>query len=228
MKVNETKVNGSLLPFTGFKPPDPATRALAAKKFEEGRAEEARNARAARLKNSDIPKRYRSASLNGCPQTVRDWVDNFGAGTNNGLVFHGSVGTGKTYAACAVLVALADRFSVRFTTGSDMLRAIRSTYSGSVEREDDVVRSYLSQHILVIDDIGKEQATDWALSQLFSIVDSRYRQGHPTIFTCQTAGDGLIRSLSVHGDSQTAEAIVDRMRDCVSVKFSGQSRRGHR
>lgn len=182
-------------------------------------------ARRARLLRAAIPARYRDATLDGCPQGVRDFVDGYGAASMGGIVFHGDVGTGKTYAACAVLRALADRASVRFATGSGILQEIRSTYSSRSDREEDVIARYAVPRVLVIDDIGKEQATDWSLSRLFAIVDRRHAGGKLTVYTCQSTGDWLTRRLSVHGDSSTAEAIVDRMRECGNVSFSGPSRR---
>lgn len=179
----------------------------------------------ARLLHAEIPARYRGASLDGCPQGVRDFVEGYGPASMGGVVFHGDVGTGKTYAACAVLRALADRASVRFATGSGILQEIRATYSSRSDREEEVVARYSAPRVLVIDDIGKEQATDWSLSRLFAIVDRRHARGKLTVYTCQSTGGWLVRRLSVHGDSSTAEAIVDRMRECGSVSFSGPSRR---
>ena len=37
--------------------------------------------------------------------------------------------------------------------------------------------------LLIIDDLGVERNTEYALEQMFSIVDSRYRSGKPLIVT---------------------------------------------
>lgn len=191
-------------------------------------AREREAARRSRLLHAAIPARYASASLDGCPKGVRDFVDGYGPATMGGIVLHGDVGTGKTYAACAALIALADRASVRFATGSTILQEIRSTYGSVSDSEEEVIARYAAPRVLVIDDIGKEQATDWSLSRLFAIIDRRHSRGKLTVYTCQSTGGWLVRRLSVHGDSSTAEAIVDRMRECASVSFSGPSMRGRR
>ena len=160
-----------------------------------------------------------------CPVEVQRWAAEYGERTRTGLVLHGGVGTGKTYAACAALLAIADRATVRFATGSRMLREIRSSYKRPGEAEEDVVARYTGPRVLVIDDIGQEQATDWALSQLLSVIDERQAAMKPTIYTTQTAGDGIVARLSVHGDSSAAEAIVSRMRECAAVAFRGPDRR---
>lgn len=185
-------------------------------------------ARRSRLMHAEIPARYRSATLDGCPKGVRDFVDGYGPAAMGGIVLHGDVGTGKTYAACAALIALADRASVRFATGSGILQEIRATYGGRSDSEEAVIARYAAPRVLVVDDIGKEQATDWSLSRLFAIIDRRHSRGKLTVYTCQSTGDWLVRRLSVHGDSSTALAIVDRMRECGSVSFSGPSRRSGR
>lgn len=187
---------------------------------------ERERARAARLRRADIPARYADASIDEANEEVRKWVEEFGPATRDGLVLYGDIGTGKTHAACAALIELADRVTVRFASGSDILREIRSTYGGRAESELDVFSRYTGPRVLVIDDIGKEQATDWALSTLFSIVDKRYRSGKPTIYTCQMTGNGLRSALSLKGDSTAVDAIIDRMRDGVQVRFSGPSLRG--
>lgn len=186
---------------------------------------ERERARQRRVKRSGIPARYLAASIDRCPVEVQRWAAEYGERTRAGLVLHGGVGTGKTYAACAALLAIADRDTVRFATGSRMLREIRSSYKRPGEAEEDVVARYTGPRVLVIDDIGQEQATDWALSQLLSVIDERQAAMKPTIYTTQTAGDGIVARLSVHGDTTAAEAIVSRMRECGYVAFRGPDRR---
>ncbi|MBX9035065.1 ATP-binding protein [Gordonibacter massiliensis (ex Traore et al. 2017)] len=186
---------------------------------------ERERARQRRIRASGIPRRYLAASIDRCPEAVQRYASEFNERTRDGLVLHGGVGTGKTYAACAVLAAVADRATVRFATGSRMLRDIRSSYRSGSEGEAEVVARYTGPRLLVIDDLGQEQATDWALSQLLSVIDERQAALKPTVFTTQTDGDGIARRLSVHGDSSAAEAIVSRMRECRAVAFRGPDRR---
>lgn len=186
---------------------------------------ERRQIRTSRLERAHIPKRYRDASIERCPLPVRSFVEMFNEATGHGLVLFGEVGTGKTYAACAALIALADKATVRFATGSEILRDIRATYNNRSVSERDMMACYTGPRVLVVDDIGKEHATDWALSIMFDVLAKRDAACKPTIFTAQLGGDGIKRALSVHGDSATAEAIVSRMRSCVSVAFSGPDRR---
>ena len=80
--------------------------------------------------------------------------------------------------------------------------------------------------LLVIDDFGKEPPTDWALSQLFRVVNARYEALKPVVVTTQFSRPALIERLSKNGDEQTAVAIVSRLFEmCRKVELAGSDRR---
>ncbi|MEG2025794.1 MAG: ATP-binding protein, partial [Gordonibacter sp.] len=139
--------------------------------------------RQTRIRRSGIPKRYLGADVDLCDERIQRFAAVFCERTIPGLVLFGPVGTGKTYAACAVLLAVADRATVRFATGSNILREVRSSYKSRGVSEDDIVSRYTGPRVLVVDDIGQEQATDWALSVLLSVLDTRQAAGKTTIYT---------------------------------------------
>ena len=100
---------------------------------------------------------------------------------NQGLLFYGGVGTGKTHiTACIANRLLDDCYSVIMTSFVKVLKNL-SPYGG-VEEEKYIKR--LSEVTLcIIDDLGVESGTDTALAKVYDIIDSRYRSGKPTIFT---------------------------------------------
>lgn len=73
---------------------------------------------------------------------------------------------------------------VVFVTTREMLGSIQDTFdTGSSSAE--VASRYTGCDLLILDDIGKESSSDWSLSTLFDVVNSRYSDLKPTIFTSQ-------------------------------------------
>lgn len=95
---------------------------------------------------------------------------------NRGILFWGPVGTGKSYTAAVIANELLDRkISVVMTSFINMLRGNLNS--------DDVVDRINNARLLIIDDLGAERNTDYALEKVYDIIDSRYRIGKPIILT---------------------------------------------
>lgn len=142
----------------------------------------------------------------------------FGATDRNGLMLIGSVGTGKTHLASAIVNAIPRDYSKLYFTAQEMLGKIRAGFDA------DFISLLKNVSLLVIDDIGKEKSTEWAVAALFEIINARYEKCLPTIVTSNYGGDALIKRLTSAEDPTAAKAIVDRLREmCVSIKIMGES-----
>lgn len=184
-----------------FPKPSPETEARLAEAREREEAE------ARRRVLERVPERYRSASLGDVPEAVRSYARS----PRCNLVLSGPAGSGKTHAACAVALAFDPSRRVEFTTAEAMLSAIQSTY-GSWEREGDVTSRYADAALLVVDDLGKERPTPWALEKLYHVVNRRYNRMLPTVYTTQYSADSLAARLSREGgDRETAQALIRRI-----------------
>lgn len=148
-----------------------------------------------------------------------------------GLFIAGDIGTGKTFlASCLCVNLLKKNRQVLWCNVSEVLRALRATFNNSRLSEEEVLRSYTAPAILVLDDLGKERPTEWAVEQLFSIINARYDKRKPVIVTTNYGGEDLVRRLTPrpdadgYADDTTARAIVDRLREmCYSVTLTGES-----
>ena len=129
-----------------------------------------------------------------------------------GLVIFGAQGSGKTTKAAGVLKGWVTRHrgKARFVTSADLLTEISATYSTS-DTELSVLRKYGRCSLLVIDDLGKENPTDQALTKLWQVIDTRYGAMLPTIVTTQYDLAGMARELGRKGGTETAKAIVSRL-----------------
>ena len=66
----------------------------------------------------------------------------------------------------------------------DLLRVIRSTYNPVVRTaEMDILRPVMEAELLVLDDLGAEKPSEWVEETMNLIVNTRYNERRPTIFT---------------------------------------------
>jgi len=111
-----------------------------------------------------------------------------------------------------------------------LLEKIRRTFSRTDAQgltESDVFNAYLTVPLLVIDDVGKEKASEWTLATLYSIIDGRYERALPIIVTTNYQPQNLAQRITPLGsDHETATAIIDRLTEmCTYIYVTGQSQR---
>ncbi len=135
---------------------------------------------------------------------------------NQGLLLYGGVGTGKTFAAACIANELLERgISVVMTSFVRVLERL--------QRFDDAERELLDKmnaaKLLIIDDLGAERSTDYALEKVYRVVDERSRVRLPMILTTNLDLNELMSTSDVRYDR-----IYDRILEmCYPVRFTGQS-----
>lgn len=176
-------------------------RAALAAKEEAARREKA-------LSRAGIPRRYWAAEADR-PEFA-EYIASFAGNGGAGLYIHGGVGAGKTHAASAMARLFAEAgYDVAFTTAKGMLERVKATFDeGGTEA---AVARYAKCDVLVLDDLGKEDATEWSVGTVFSVLDARYEDMRPTIVTSNYAPGALADRLARRGERVTAEAIASRI-----------------
>lgn len=100
------------------------------------------------------------------------------------LVLVGGYGCGKTHLAAAVAnYAVHLGVPTLFQTVPDLLDWMRFSYQNpesTFEARFDEIRNI---HLLILDDLGTQNATSWAQEKLFQVVNYRYINHLPTVFT---------------------------------------------
>jgi DNA replication protein DnaC len=109
----------------------------------------------------------------------------FGSGRDAGLLLMGLPGVGKTHLAVAILKQCMNKGgNGLFYVMGDLMADLRSTYAaGSDVTESELLNRVTRADVVVFDDLGRERATDWRDEMLHIIVNARYSNRRPTIFT---------------------------------------------
>ena len=194
------------------------------------------------LGKSGIKKRYLSRTIDSFSVTAEnkksfevatDYIKNFREyfTQGKGLYLEGPCGTGKTHLAIAIALAIINTgVPVICKTSIDILGDIKRCYERNSEvTEEEVLEAYKTVDLLIIDDLGKEQVTEWSVPVLYSILNERYEALLPTIITTNYNTTALAEKLSAKGDAETATAIISRFVESskrVTMSWADYRRKG--
>lgn len=110
------------------------------------------------------------------------------------LLILGGYGTGKTHLAASIAnyVVQDHQMQVYFAVAPDLLHYLRAAYAPGAETSyDERFEQIRSVYLLVIDDLGAEQSTPWAVEKLYQIFNYRYNNRLPTVVTSNEDLDRL-------------------------------------
>jgi DNA replication protein DnaC len=153
-----------------------------------------------------IPLRYRSCRLDNfkvsAPEPAvrgqlaaalaecRAYADGFlearGGVKEWGLLFVGPPGGGKTHLAAAVLMGLIERYRVRgrFVELTSLFRQLQNSFDpGAPVSQREILDPLVEAEVLLLDELGAQNPTPWVQDVLYLIINTRYAERRPTLFT---------------------------------------------
>jgi len=129
-----------------------------------------------------VPKRYMDASITEFSKHQLPY--SYGDIMEKSFFVYGPVGCGKTHLLCALLRETSYGTSSRFLTSEELLSTIKDSYGKPFmprwmqeeedTRNDNIVTTLCDVDVLAIDDLGLERMTDWSMSMMRLIINSRY------------------------------------------------------
>jgi DNA replication protein DnaC len=169
---------------------------------------------------SDLDQTYNP----NAQQLCRDWADNFNLDDPKGLpslvLYSSEPGVGKTTLLACITNYILDNWAgdvadrrcpIRFISGPDLVRRIRATYDirkddNIHEREEEVYKELAGRPLLLLDDVGKERASDFTRETYWYIINERLAAGLPVVLNTRL-------SLQSEGGLKTLMGVdtVDRL-----------------
>ena len=138
---------------------------------------------------------------------------------NIGLLFCGTVGSGKTYLACCIANALIEEYMIRVKIRNFAQIINDLQKSGFDLDKNDYIESLTNVSVLILDDLGIERDTSYAKEQVYNIVNSRYLKQKPTIFTTNLPYEKIQNS----DEGVEYERIYSRIIEmCIPIKVMGE------
>ena len=180
-----------------------------------------------RLKAAGIQERHLQdwtfASATDTPsiQMAKRYTENWKKvkAENLGLLLWGDVGTGKSFLAACIANALLEKgVPVLMTNFSKILNQMGAMYSDERYR---YIASFNRFSLLIIDDLGIERNTEYALEQVYAVIDERYKTGLPLIITTNLT----ISQLRNPEDVAHARIYSRVLEMCTPVHVPGHDRR---
>ena len=143
-----------------------------------------------------------------------------------GIYLFGDSGTGKTHLTACMCNELISQFQeCLFTNFFEISKLIKATWGKSTDASN-VIKKICEVDFLFIDDLGTEKLQrngedNWLQEQVFDIINKRYNNRKPTIFSSNYSLNELIT------DRGMMQKTVDRINEMstATIKLTGSSYR---
>ena len=172
------------------------------------------------VSNSGIPTRFQGKSFENFEaesqkpaanlRKMREYADLVCSDNHGGrsLILLGKVGTGKTHLGCALLAHTIRKTgqSCHYWTFSELVREVKGTFSKeSKYTEEGVYKDFASPRLLVLDEVGLQNFTDFEQAVAYEAINARYLAEKPTVLITNLQAKDLPLCVG--------ERVVDRLRE---------------
>lgn len=108
-------------------------------------------------------------------------------------LYSASRGVGKTRLVTTIANELMNKYrlNIRFSTSLEILNTIKGTFDDKKQSEKEYLDALIDCDLLIIDDFGTEKAKEWSDERWYTIINARYQDCKPTIYTSNVSIDNL-------------------------------------
>ena len=177
-----------------------------------------------KLQEMNLENFYFDSSNKNVLDAVNDYINkNKDIMKSDSLIIMGKSDVGKTHLAAAIANKLIENDKIVLMERlTNLLDRIRETYENNTKSENELIEIYSNADMLIIDDLGTEKISNWALEKLYTIIQNRYENGLPIIITTRFNKQGLIERFSYSKDIDLVNAIISKLYQmCFGILLKG-------
>ena len=130
----------------------------------------------------------------------------------NGLIITGNSGVGKTHLAASISNELIQKdILVLMGRLTSLLDMIKETFKDNSKSENELIDLFSNLDMIVIDDLGTEKISQWALDKLYTIIENRNENKLPIIITTRFDKQSLLNRFYQSNDKDLSNAIIQKL-----------------
>ena len=130
----------------------------------------------------------------------------------NGLIITGNSGVGKTHLAASISNELIEKdILVLMGRLTSLLDMIKETFKDNSKSENELIDLFSNLDMIVIDDLGTEKISQWALDKLYTIIENRNENKLPIIITTRFDRQSLLNRFYQSNDKDLSNAIIQKL-----------------
>ena len=125
--------------------------------------------------------------------TLRTFAERFKRGCSENYLLLGGTGLGKTHLSTSLAKTVIERgYDVVYTTVINMLDDFeRKRFSSQNADTEHLTDRYFECDLLIIDDLGCELSTQFTVSSLYNLINTRLNEGSSTVLNTNLSPDEL-------------------------------------
>ncbi|MBQ8027955.1 MAG: ATP-binding protein [Clostridia bacterium] len=113
----------------------------------------------------------------------KEWAKDFSR-SSGGIIMLGQTGLGKTHLSLAIAGVVVDKgYNVYYNSVQNIMNSLEKEHFGRSKGEESIDEDLYESDLLILDDLGAEFITQFTVSQLYNIINTRMIKGLPIIIS---------------------------------------------
>ena len=123
---------------------------------------------------------------------LRDYAVSFGKDSEESFLLIGGTGLGKTHLSTSLAKEIIERgYNVVYTTAIRMFDVFEKKRFSPTPHNQDSTDKFYDCDLLIIDDLGCEMSTQFTVSTLYDLINTRINNGLPTVISTNLSAHEL-------------------------------------